>query len=183
MWIQMNMVFGNTRMQVGRTMRSMMKLNFGGTSDFRGYQVYQLIDTNAINTVGDYTLDISYFANNVADAGTRAASLSYNVFGINAPGSLTDASFNGRINTTGDISAALANAMQTTDRYSPNADSLLQGYIDLSSASNLTTTAHMHLSIASDYDSIFVSLGHWGFDIDNAGEAIVVTKCSNFCST
>ena len=147
------------------------------TSDFRGYHAYQLIDASSIDTTGDYTLDISFTANNVSDAGTRTASLIYNVFGINAPGSLTDNSFNGRINSTVDISVAMASAMQTTD-ISPNADSLLQGYIDLSSASGLSDSESLALSIASDYDSIFVSLGAWGFDVDNVGEALSLTNIS-----
>lgn len=146
--------------------------DFDSPDDFRGWPVTQLIDTGSANTTGSYNLDFTYSANNVSDAGTRAASLIYKAIGINTPGSLTDASFNARTSSVGTVTDAINSAMEGGD-IAPAGTEILEGFVDLSGASNVVdATESVAFSVASDFDSILLSFSGWGFDTDNAGESL-----------
>lgn len=152
--------------------------DFGSDTDFRGWPVTQLIDTSSVDTTGSYTLDFTYSANNVSDAGTRAASLIYKVIGVNDPDSLTDNNFNARISSVVDATDAINSAMEGSD-IAPAGTEILEGFVDLSGASNVVdATESITFSAASDFDSILLSFSGWGFDTDNAGESLSLSSAT-----
>ncbi len=150
--------------------------DFGSSVDFRGWPVTQLIDTGSVDTTGSYSLDFTYSANNVSDAGTRAASLIYKVIGVNTPGSLTDDSFNARTSSVVNVSDAINSAMEGGD-IAPAGTEILEGFVDLSGASNVVdATESITFSATSNFDSILLSFSGWGFDTDNAGESLSLSS-------
>ena len=138
----------------------------------------QLIDTSSVDTTGSYSLEFTYSANNVSDIATREASLIYKVIGVNDPGSLTDDSFEARIASIGPVSNAVNGAMEGSD-IAPAGTEILEGFLDLSGASNVVdATESITFSAASDFDSILLSFSGWGFDTDNAGESLSLSSAT-----
>jgi len=152
------------------------KLDYTTSADFRGYYVSQLIDTSAIAPTGNYTLEITYDANNVSDSGTRSAALLYKVLGVDDPSGLTDDSFNTVASSTVGPADALGQAFTPAD-ITPNATELLAGFHDLSTASNVIDAKQtLSLAIPRDFDMIVVAVAGYGFDSDHPGEYFTLSQ-------